>query len=366
MGSPVFLHVGYHKTATTWLQDRIFDGHPDIAYLGKAYPEHPSPATRDLKERIISDPDTRFSADAARRQLDTILRRHPLGERQTYGMSYEALTTGYDWFGGKVFYVVDRLREVFRDHEVRVLIGIREQSRLIGSTYSEFVKMGGTQSLNSLLFSPFTGGNQLLDKFLYPPLIRRYREAFGPENVHVYLLEELQEDRAGTLKALYDFAGLSDYQPEEAVNTRSNPRLTRVGMGMYRFVNHFFHAPLNHLSPVTLMSFLLSHLLYRIGAWRWVIRQSTDRDYPAAYRYKYDETIQNILRHYCKVAIEGMDQTLFYPFRPLRYRIPEELAEYLRTFYAPSNRELAELLDRDLASYGYRVEEPEGGTPGAG
>ncbi len=359
MSSPVFLHVGYHKTATTWLQDEILDGHPDIAYLGKAYPEHPSPAMRDLKNRIITTPDTRFSAEEARRQLETILGRHPLGDRRTYGLSYEALTTGYDWFGGMVYYVVDRLRAVFRDHEVRVLIGIREQSRLIGSTYSEFVKMGGTQSLNSLLFSPFSGGNQLLDKFLYPPLIRYYQENFGEDNVHVYLLEELQEDPDGTLESIYEFAGVRDHRPEPAVKTRSNPRLTRVGMGAYRFVNHFFHAPLNRFSPVTLISYLLAHLLYRIGAWQWVIRQSTERDYPAAYRYKYDETIQNVLRHYCKVAIEGVDRSLFYPFDVLRYRIPERLREYLRSFYAESNRELAELLDRDLEVYGYHLAEEE-------
>lgn len=360
MSSPVFLHVGYHKTATTWLQEQILDGHPDIAYLGKAYPEHPSPAMRDLKERIITEPDTRFSPVEARRQLETILSRHPLGDRRTYALSYEALTTGYDWFGGMVFYVVDRLRTVFRDHEVRVLIGIREQSRLIGSTYSEFVKMGGTQSLDSLLFSPFTGGNQLLDKFLYPPLIRRYRDAFGADNVHVYLLEELQDDPGATLKSIYDFADIGNYQPDPAVRTRSNPRLSRVGMGVYRFVNHFFHAPLNRFSPVTLVSYLLAHLLYRIGAWKWVIRQSTDRDYPAAYRYKYDETIQNILRHYCKVSIEGIDRTLFYPFESLRYRIPDRLRRYLRSFYAESNRELAELLDRDLAAYGYHLGEGNG------
>lgn len=355
MSSPVFLHVGYHKTATTWLQEQIFDNHPDVAYLGKAYPDHPSPATRELKNRIITDPDTRFSAAECREQLSAILSRHPLGEKTTYGLSYEALTTGYDWFGGQVFYVVDRLNAVFRDHDVRVLIGIREQSRLIGSTYSQFVKMGGTQSLNSLLFSPFTGGNQLLDKFRYPPLIRRYRDVFGPDNVHVYLLEELKQDREATLTDIYDFLGIRNYQPESAVQTRRNPRLTRVGIGLYRFINHFFHAPLNRFSPVTLFSFVLSHLLYRLGAWEWVIKQSTERDFPAAYRFKYDETIQKVIRHYFKVGIEGLDQTMFYPFESLRYRIPEELKEYLRAFYAPSNRELASILDRDLERYGYSV-----------
>ena len=31
---PLALHIGYHKTATTYLQEYVFNSHPEIIYLG--------------------------------------------------------------------------------------------------------------------------------------------------------------------------------------------------------------------------------------------------------------------------------------------------------------------------------------------
>jgi hypothetical protein len=35
MGREIFIHVGYRKTASTWLQKNLFSSHPDINHLGK-------------------------------------------------------------------------------------------------------------------------------------------------------------------------------------------------------------------------------------------------------------------------------------------------------------------------------------------
>ena len=40
MKKQLFIHVGYHKTGTTWLQNEFFGKHPDISYLGKTF-RHP-------------------------------------------------------------------------------------------------------------------------------------------------------------------------------------------------------------------------------------------------------------------------------------------------------------------------------------
>ncbi len=354
--SPFFIHIGYHKTATTWFQNHFFSEHPQIQYLGKSYPDHPSFRMRKLKDNIVSEPDTTFSARTSRETLGALMKDYPLDGYRLHGMSYEGLSAGSNWFGGRMFYVADRLKEVFADFEVKIIIGIREQRSMVESMYSEYVRLGGSESLGRLLFSSFTAADDLLDKLKYGPLIEYYRETFGEDNVKVYLYERFSEEKQEVLNEICDFLGIDtpDLQ-EDLAGTKSHARLSKVGLNALRVANHFFFGPVNNLSPVTLSSYLLSHAFRRLDYNTEDLRDSVEHDNEVALRFEQDRRIQNQLRYYVKSFIDSVDEELFRGSDTLRYKLDDELQAYLGNYYRDANDKLENLLDTHLAPYGYSV-----------
>lgn len=358
---PLFIHVGYHKTATTWFQDQVFNNHSDIQYLGKAYPDHPSFRMSELKEHIISAPDTTFSVEESREALAEILQDHPLNGRTLYGMSYEGLSAGDNWFGGRTFYVADRLRKVFNDFDVKILMGIREQKSMVESMYSEYVKLGGSESLDRLLFSPFSDADDLLEKLKYGPVIEHYQDLFGQGSVKTYLFERFKEEKNEVISEICDFLNIDEPDlSEDAASSKSNPRLSRFGLNAMRFANHFFFGPLNNLSPITLSSHFLSKFLRTIGYKEDVIEDNSKRDFEAAHRFEQDKRIQNKIRHHVNETIKGLDKSIFQGKDTYRFELDEELKNYLEDYYVEANQELNEIVESDLEAYGYSLRRRSG------
>lgn len=354
--NPFFIHVGFHKTATTWFQNNVFSEHPQIQYLGKAYPDHPSYRMSELKEQIISEPDTTFSVKRTQERLGTILQDHPLNGYRTRGMSYEGLSAGDNWFGGRTFYVADRLRKVFNDFNVKIILGIREQRSMIESMYSEYVKLGGSESLDRLLFSPFNDADDILDKLKYGPVIKYYQETFGSNNVKVYLFERFQQEKDRVLSEICDFLGVNPPElDQETTDKKSNARLSKFGLGAMRVSNHFFFAPLNNLSPITMGSYLLSHLFRKLDYNTDVLEDSVERDHETALRFEQDRRIQNQVRHHVNNLIKSLDENIFRNSDALRYKLKNDVEQYLDNFYKEANRQLQSLVDMDLKDYGYSL-----------
>jgi len=354
--NPFFVHVGFHKTATTWFQNHFFNEHPQIQYLGKSYPDHPSFRMSELKETIVSEPDTTYSSRRIRDNLEELLEDFPLNGYRTRGISYEGLSAGDNWFGGRAFYVGERLREVFRNHDVKILIGIREQSSMIESMYSEYVKLGGSESLGRLFFSPFSEADQLLEKLRYGPIAEFYRELFGDENVKVYLYERFRSEQDEVIGDICDFLEVDE--PElnaETANQKSNARLSRWGLTAMRVANHFFYGSLNNFSPVTVGSYLLSHLFRTLDYNTEELRKSVDRNHEIALRYEQDRRIQNQVRHHTNNLIEGLDKRFFQGESTHRYKLTEDVTNYFNEYYQEPNARLQEELEPNLEEYGYSL-----------
>lgn len=363
MNQPLFIHIGYHKTATTWFQNHVFNHHPEIEYLGKAYPDHPSFRMSELKERIISEPDTTFNVEETRGLLSKILEDHPLNGRTLYGMSYEGLSAGDNWFGGRTFYVANRLRKVFEDFDVRILVGLREQKSMVESMYSEYVKLGGSESLERLLFSPFTEADDLLEKLKYAPVLEHYRSLFGENSVKPYLFERFKQKKRTVLAEICDFLEIPEPElTRDKATKKSNPRLSRFGLTAMRVTNHFFFGPLNNLSPITLGSHFLSKLLRTVGYKEEIIEENSKRDFEAAHRYEQDKRIQNKIRHHVNETIKNLDKSIFQGRNEFRYELDDELKNYLEDYYREANRKLNATIDPDVERFGYSV--PETTTTG--
>lgn len=111
--------------------------------------------------------------------------------------------------------------------DARILVTLRNQADWLRSNYLHY--MLGLPS-NRRQFSDFLQtreGKLLLAAGAYDHLLNCYRELFGPEKVHVILLEELAADEPKVLQDLCKFLGV-DYAPFNPAALAHN---TGIGAG---------------------------------------------------------------------------------------------------------------------------------------
>lgn len=208
MKERVVIHPGFSKTATTLLQERVFDRLPGVCNLGKP--------GFGRERGGVGPPSWRDSLshlrDAGPRRFDAIAMRDAwLHVRQLAGahdgtllVSHEGLTTNLfeqSWFRRKptlwargVFRhrvdVARRLKEMVG--AATILFTIREQAAWFFSFYVDSVRRHG---LAETVDSWLTRGLARPDDFLRDPdfsrIVSVYADIFGRRNVHVLLYEEL-------------------------------------------------------------------------------------------------------------------------------------------------------------------------------
>ena len=239
----LLLHIGYHKTATTWLQNRLFV--PEYGYTPLANHQQ---VDREITRPhgLVFDPQimrARIAKGIAQQEPD-----------QTPLISSEILS-GHPFYGGRESDVyAHRLHAIAPD--ARILITIRNQMRILPSVYMQYLSRGGvmppakffegTQEPGYNGFSP--------DHFAYHRLVGLYQTLFGAQNVHVMTQESLSRDRDATLSQLAEFAGNQRWQ---GLNTAADKGGVGVSYpqgvaGVLRRINHWQASTLNPQPPIAI------------------------------------------------------------------------------------------------------------------
>ncbi len=198
------IHVGYHRTGTSFLQTELF---PLIAS---------SALTQDLDE-------------ANRNAADTTLR--------TAIFSSEFLSS--DLVSDKPELAAELVRQF---PGARILIGIRSQYSLVRGVYHLHVKGGGTEDYEAFVERCC---GQLFD---FAGLVDAYRGAFGPDNVFVLPHEDLSRDPLGQMAALLRFMGSDPAIALKVCNQRVKPSAGEPTMRMLHLRNRLI-APLRKFWP---------------------------------------------------------------------------------------------------------------------
>lgn len=200
MARRLLLHIGYHKTATSWMQQRLFV--PEHGYVQIA--RHP-----DIWQHVVAPHGLTFDPAAMRTVIRTGLDGLAAGKVPV--ISSEILS-GHPFFGGIGSDVyARRLKEIAPD--ARILISIRAQLRILTSVYMQYLMRGGTMKPEAF----FAGDPELgffgfrPEHFEYHRLVGLYRELFGAENVHVVTQESLVRDMDAMAAGLAAFAGNTEF-----------------------------------------------------------------------------------------------------------------------------------------------------------
>ena len=222
------IHIGFPKTATTYLQTMVF---PRLA--GSGYVDLGKEAYARLFSSLIDDDDTIFDAD----RTATDIWQHA-GSQANALLSHERLT-GADYRSGFVnrTQIAHRLKRVGFD---RVIITIRNQFDVLESAYKQHVRSGGVLRFRDYLSLDSESPRYLHPRYFdYGLAYDLYATLFGSANVLVLQYEDMAEPRFAA--ALTAFLGT----PEASVSWArpANESLSVEKTAVLRVLNHLTYSP---------------------------------------------------------------------------------------------------------------------------
>lgn len=303
------LHIGYHKTGTTFLQRRFFNDKSSGLTLAAGPPRTRVPM---LDRNFIDVNPFEFDPFTARQTLEPAIKNArnrgliPVISHERFSGS--PFSGGYD---SKE--MADRLAAVFP--EAQVLAVIREQVSMLLSLYKLYVRQGGAMPLHQFVDSE-SGRIRVpgfrFDFLEYHRLIGYYSELFSPENVLVLPYEMLRDTPALFFERIGEFLG-SRISPLEPGS--ENVSASALALSLKRQINrHFIRDNLNPAPAFT----------------------------P---RFSNAELMRGFFK---------LDYKLPSGLRELQERRWLSLAQrYVGTRYAESNTLTAEITGLDLEAFGY-------------
>ena len=228
------IHIGYHKTATTWMQRQLFV---------PAHGYHQIATHEDVFEYMVEPHGLVFSPSSIQERIAAAYTS--MAEDQVPVISSEILS-GHPFFGGRESDIyAARLAQIAPD--ARILVSIRAQMKILPSVYMQYLLRGGTMRYTDF----FSGENPLgffrfsPDHFKYDRLIGLYQSLFGAENVHVLTQESLYADMEKTARDIAAFCDNSLFEKVQNTQQRENASYPENAAHWLRRVNHFKKNVLN-------------------------------------------------------------------------------------------------------------------------
>jgi hypothetical protein len=226
------VHIGYHKTATTWFQRSVYPHAASHRWI---------PRSR-VQEALLDPPGMAFDPDRARAVLME-------GDDGRPPILCEENLSGYIHNGGLHGFlppaVTERIRAVFPD--ARIVIFVRSQVSMIAACYMQYVRGGGTHGLHRYLFPSlylrgayaqlFKVPRFSFDHLEYDRLVAHYDAFFGRENVHLYPFEDLGDQQAMLARMEADLELRLDRG--RIAFDRPNASWSGALLPAARFLNHF-------------------------------------------------------------------------------------------------------------------------------
>jgi hypothetical protein len=259
------LHIGYHKTGTTWLQECVFQN-AEAGFSQVAGAQHLIAANPfDFKPRRIRKKLEPRVKEAQAQNLVPVLSSERL--------SGDPYTGGYD---SKT--IADRLAAVFPN--ARVLLVIREQTSMFVSIYKEYIMRGGAASFRQYVTPPGDGywlPHFRFDFLEYHRLIGYYQDLFGDEAVLVLPYELLRTQPRTFLERLDEFIGVP------ATRSRIQPvrvSLSALALSLKRHANRY--VVLDPVNPAPPLAFRGSNEILKL------LCRGVDARIPAALRDRHE------------------------------------------------------------------------------
>jgi hypothetical protein len=212
------LHIGYHKTGTTWLQKCVFrNARAGFCFVAGG---------KILRPAFIEVDPFSFDPEIARQGFESGIWKAQ-ARNLVPVLSAERLSGDPHFNSRDSEAIAFRLAATFPD--ARVLVGIRDQTSMLVSLYKQYVKRGGTVSFRRYVAPPFPFGY-----LEYHRLIGHYQNLFGASNVLVLPYELLRMQPWAFLERIGGFLGVPATNAE---HRQMNVSLSALSLSLKRHAN---------------------------------------------------------------------------------------------------------------------------------
>lgn len=219
----VFIHLGIHKTGSTYLQKKVFPQISDIQFI-------PRKKLLDFKNYILNSDDLYFDSNEA---LNLFLKEIDSNGNEKVLISDEEFY-GHPFMGGQNrTRNLHRLHWVFKQFNPKFIIVFREQKSLIDSLYLQFIKTGGYVHKDHFLKSnryPLIVSTKF---FVFDKYIEDLNLKCSKNNILTLFYEDFRLDKKGFIDQLLKFVGSRSYEPnssEEIINSSLSPYFLGVSI----------------------------------------------------------------------------------------------------------------------------------------
>ncbi len=217
------IHIGYHRTGTTFLQKDIFPQCQQHRFHGH----------REMVQYKLLD--VAWRAD---RSIDYNALQEVYAEEDHY-ISFESFIGPLGEGATLIDVIPARLKKVFGDRPVKILMTIRKQDEFLKSLYAQWVASGGTNKVQMFLDQTVLEKPRIdLNTFDYLATYNSYAAVFGAENILVLPHELLKADQPKFLALLNEFSD-ENFQAIEKKKVAINRSLSGYQITWMRMINKF-------------------------------------------------------------------------------------------------------------------------------
>lgn len=242
LSPPPLIHIGYHKTATTWMQRQLFT--PEHGYVQIAGHE-------EVSTHVVGPHGLSFSPKPMKMLIS---------EKSKMALNGQVAVISSEILSGNLFYG-GRESDIFAQRlkaiapEARILISIRSQKHILTSVYMQYLIRGGTLPPKKFFCETTEFGyfGFASAHFEFDRLISHYQLLFGRENVYILTQESLKKDIDGTLMSLARFCENTQFAKlSETARQPHVPSYPEHAAPILRRINHIQTGTLN---PNPIISF---------------------------------------------------------------------------------------------------------------
>lgn len=227
----VFLHAGYNKTATTYLQQRVFK-----PVFGESLSK-PGIKLNDLQlDRKNRDNPLLFSDESLLGV--TIFKRHECRNQQRFNF-------------------LDNWSKLAPN--TRFILCIRKHDEFIESLYRQYLQVGGDLTPEEFINVDCNRGFIKIEELLYEPILNKLNLLF-PEPHFIYDFEDFRASTDNFKNRLFKFMKVESERLEDAFNIATplkseNTSVDYRAGSVLRTINKFVESPLQPDKPISIKTF---------------------------------------------------------------------------------------------------------------
>lgn len=310
--SEQIIHIGYPKTASSWLQRFVFNNNKiGLETISRGV----------IQAELLLPNDLQFDEDKAFSRVHSEIEKIKK-EGKTPVLSHEHFS-GHAQSGGYYNYnLAKRLKNLFR--EAKVIIVIRNQLDMIYSSYLHYIKTGGRCNIKRFLNPPKDGIVPLFryEYFEYHKLIKIYRDFYGKENVLVLPYELFLNKPRHYVEEIATFVKFSlPSNLQMPFKKIENKSIRGIGILLKRYANR---------------------LIFN--------KSSVNPDVPVVASPTVEWLIRGMINKFSDLIPKPIN-------RKIKNNLVNKIRKNINGRYSESNEKTAKMIQRNLRQYNYELKE---------